>query len=208
MKILLIIHSVSWKGGGAFFHAMHIAKKISLMGNQVSIMATSPENKFTISRKEIEGVHLIEFPDLLTGAARNGWDFWNTFRRIVFMMERNKSFDIVHCLDCRPVVIFPGLFMKYFKRANLIIEWLDWFGRGGTASERSAVLRFFMEPVETFFEEKFRKYADGTISLGQPLSERAEKLGVRSRILTITHGCDIVNIQKFDINFAKSKVGL
>ena len=208
MKVLLIIHSVSWKGGGAFFHALHIAQKLSSTGNQVSIMATSPVNRFSVTIKEVDGIQLIEFPDLLAGTARNGWDPWNTFRRLIFLLNRKRKYDIVHCLDCRPVVIFPGLFMKYAKRSKLILEWLDWFGRGGTASERSPGIRFFMEPVETFFEEKFRKFADGTIGLGHPLTERARKMGIKTKMLTIPHGCDISNVQNIPIPDARLKVRL
>jgi glycosyltransferase involved in cell wall biosynthesis len=208
MRILIIVHSVSWKGGGNFFHAYHIAKSLKDKGHNVSIMATSPTRRWRIDRKLVCEVTLIEFPDILTGSARNGWDPYNTFRRILYLTKLKEGFDIIHCLDCRPVVIFPGLYLKYFKKIKLIIEWLDLFGKGGTASERSLPLRLFMYPIETFFEEKFRKYADGTIALGSPLGNRAVKLGLNHNLLIITHGCDNLKINSFSISEAKTRLNL
>jgi glycosyltransferase involved in cell wall biosynthesis len=188
MRILIIVHSVSWIGGGAFFHALHIATGLSKLGNKVSILSTSKDKRLKFVTSEIKGISLIESPDLLIGQARNGWDIYNTIRRIWFL--RKTHFDIVHLLDTRPNVIFPGLFLKFTKKSKLIIEWLDWFGKGGTATERRRFIRFFMLPIETFFEEKFRPYADGSIGLGIPLTKRLIGLGVRSNVITMYHGCD------------------
>jgi len=206
VKILLVVHSVAWKGGGAFFHALHIAKSLHRQGVSVEIMCTSVSSKFRVIKKEVQGVRLIEFPDLLWGQARNGWDFFNTLRRIIFLVKNN--YDIVHLLDTRPVVIFPGLFAKFFKKSKLVIEWLDWFGRGGTASERKTIIRFFMEPIETFFEEKFRRFADASIGLGQPLAERAKEFAPNVPLFTMVHGCDTEVIKEYNKIEVRKELGL
>jgi len=206
MRILLIVHSVAWKGGGAFFHALHIAKGLVEFGHCVDVMATSQNSILKVKKNQIDSVQLLEFPDLLIGQARNGWDLYNTFRRIFFLLS--NSYDVVHLLDTRPVVIFPGLFSKYIKKSKLIIEWLDWFGKGGTATERNKYLRFFMVPIESFFEEKFRKFADGSIGLGSPLTERIKKYAPVSPYITITHGCDTRSIIKINRNKARQELGL
>lgn len=200
------MHSVSWKGGGAFFHAYHIAKNMVARGHEVTLLSISAENKFSFSKKIIDGIKLIESPDLLSNQARSGWDLWDTICRIFYLWNRN--YDIVHCLDCRPAVIFPGLFLKYKNKAKLVIEWLDWFGRGGTASERKSYIRFFMIPIETFFEEKFRKFADGTVGLGEPLTQRAIMMGVNKNIKTILHGCDTEKIEAFSKQYSRKFLNL
>ena len=200
MNILLIVHSVSWVGGGAFFHALHIASGLNKIGNRITILATSKSNRLKFCTSQINGVTLIEAPDLFSGQARNGWDIYNTIRRIWYLKSLN--FDVVHLLDTRPNVIVPGLFMKYIRKSKLIIEWLDWFGKGGTASERRKLISFFMYPIESFFEEKFRKFADGSIGLGIPLTNRLKQLGVKSNIITIYHGCD-----SFDKDFSPIDIG-
>jgi glycosyltransferase involved in cell wall biosynthesis len=206
LKILYIVHSVSWTGGGAFFHALHFAKGMVRLGHSVTVLAISKDRRFSFSEKKIDDVTLVESPDMFPGQARSGWDIWNTCARIWFLHSRR--FDIVHCLDCRPAVIFPGLFAKYFFSSKLVIEWLDWFGRGGTATERRWIIRILMTPIETFFEERFRKYADGTIGLGEPLTQRARDLGISDNILTIYHGCDTQELKVFSKLKSRVELGL
>ena len=204
VKIIYIVHSVSWKGGGSFFHAYHLAQRMVDLGHDVTLLSTSEKSRTRLLIKETDGIKLVEAPDLLSGSARSGWDILNTLSRIKYLW--NKNYHVVHCLDCRPTVIFPGLFLKYFKGTKLILEWLDWFGRGGTAFERPMKIRIFMGTVETFFEEKFRKFADGTICLGVPLTERAKSLGIKKKITTILHGCDSNSLKAISYHEAISKL--
>jgi glycosyltransferase involved in cell wall biosynthesis len=206
MRILYVVHSVSWKGGGAFFHALHIAKGMIARGHEVTLLCTSPSHKIGFSSKNLGEIIIAEAPDLLPGAARSGWDIWDTLNRIDFVSK--GKYDIVHCLDCRPTVIMPGLFLKMRRKSKLVIEWLDWFGKGGTATERSPLIRFFMRPVETFFEEKFRRFADGTIGLGEPLTQRALGMGVRRNVISITHGCDVDTMKRHGKPESRSALGL
>lgn len=206
MKILYLVHSISWVGGGAFFHAFHLAKGMAILGNDVSIMSIHKKNRFRFVQKEYDGITIIESPDLLRGLARSGWDLWNTFMRIIFL--RKKDFEIVHCLDSRPAVIFPGLYLKYCRKSKLVIEWLDWFGNGGTASERKLLLRIFMLPIESFFEVKFRKYADASIGLGEPLTARAKQYTSSDKVITIVHGCDTTSLKEYDKYWVREELCL
>jgi len=196
MKIIYIVHSISWKGGGVFFHALHFAKGMKNLGHEVTLLSISEKKKIGFNSFNLDGINLVESPDLFSGQARTGWDIWNTLSRIWYL--RNKKYDLVQCFDCRPVVIFPGLFLKYFKKSKLIIEWLDWFGKGGTATERNGLIKFIMLPIETFFEERFRKYADGSIGLGEPLTFRIKEYTNLRNIMTIYHGCDIESLKNLD----------
>jgi len=205
MKILFIVHSVSYKGGGAFFHALQIAKGMKKLNHTVSILSTSQKGCLNFKTSYIEnGIELLESPDILGGKARNGWDLYNVFRRILLL--NNRNYDLTYCLDCRPVVIFPGLFMKFFKKSKLIIEWLDLFGRGGTASERSYFIKMFMKHIEQFFEESFRKFADGSVILGEQLYNRAVKMGLNKKnIIKIFHGCDIDDCKQLNKKIMRKK---
>jgi glycosyltransferase involved in cell wall biosynthesis len=206
LKIIYIVHSVSWKGGGVFFHALHLAKGLVKLGHEVTLLSISKKNKYKFKLTSYEGVKIVESPDIFSGQARTGWDVWDTVCRIWYL--RNKHFDLVQCFDCRPVVIFPGLFLKYIKRSLLVIEWLDWFGKGGTASERNSFIKFIMLPIETFFEEKFRKYADGSIGLGEPLTERIKEFANSKKFITIYHGSDTKSLKVIDKFEARKRLNL
>ena len=105
--------------------------------------------------EHVQGVEVVEAPDLLTGRARTGWDPWNTWRRALGL--RTRSFDLVHAFDSRPVVIYPALLLQRWTGAALFMDWADWWGRGGWIHDRSGwFVRTFFGPFETWQEEAFR----------------------------------------------------
>jgi glycosyltransferase involved in cell wall biosynthesis len=83
-------------------------------------------------------------------------------------------------------------------------------GRGGTTVERpGGIADRFFAPFETFFEESFRKYADGSVVLTSALEYRAIDLGVSpGSIVRIPHGADVEGIKPLDRNEAREKIGV
>ena len=102
-----------------------------------------------------------------------------------------EDFDLVHAFEGRPVVLFPALFEKK-RGAKLIMDWCDWFGRGGSVEERpQPLVRWLLRPIETHFEEAYRHRADGTTVINAFLKEKAIGLGVDpATILLIQNGSD------------------
>lgn len=206
LRILYLTHNVTWKGGGAFFNAYHRARHLVRKGHQVTIISISPASRWKFGETEQSGVRIVEAPDLLPGLARSGWDPWDTLRRIFYL--RKGGFDIVHGNESRPVVAFPALYLQRVCRVPVVLDWMDWYGRGGTATERGTLLSAVMGPVETFFEERFHPLADGCVAMGEPLLERALSQGIpRDRTLNLLHGCDIEGITPVDAHQARLQVG-
>jgi glycosyltransferase involved in cell wall biosynthesis len=99
---------------------------------------------------------------------------------------------------------------KKLKNTKLVIDWLDWWGRGGTISERSTSLaeRLFA-PVETFFEEGFRHLADGSVVISSALKKRALALGVGAdHLIRLPFGADTENLTPRHKNEARRRLGL
>lgn len=154
-----------------------MALAISSLGHSVDLCCTSRTNRILLDIEKKNGIRIIAFPDLFAGRFRQGIDLWNTIRRILFLVK--NSYDIVHAIDCRPVVILPALFLKKLRNVPLVISWWDQFGRGGTALERSG--KFYaitIGRIETFFEEYFRKYADFSTVVSNNLKGKLSKLGI------------------------------
>lgn len=194
MRLLFLNHNVAWSGG-TFFRAYHLARMLVRLGHEVTLVTISRDRFATFGMEKREGVWVVESPDLMAGAARSGWDPWDAWRRRQF--TRHHSYDLVHAFDSRPVVVWPALAVAR-RGVPLVMDWADWWGRGGAIDERPAGrrLRHVIRPVETFFEEHFRTRADGTTVISAALKRRAVELGVRSEtIVTIPGGCDAMTIE-------------
>jgi glycosyltransferase involved in cell wall biosynthesis len=187
MKLLYLNHNVS--GRGTYVRAANLAREVVAAGHDVTLVTTSEGTRRSGREREWCGVRVVEAPDLFTGAARTGWDPWNTAWRMRRLA--GERFDLVHAFDSRPAVILPALAARRRTGVPLVLDWADWWGRGGTIMERSGWLtRTFFGPVETWFEEGFRVGATAHTAIAETLRQRCAALGVDpDRILWLPNGC-------------------
>lgn len=195
-------------GKGTYWRALYLARGLAQRGNTVTVLATSPNRRF---RFEIQpdaqpGVTLVASPDLLWGSLRFGWDLWNIVARVIWSSK--QQFDLVHAFESRPVVIFPAIYWQRFRHTKLIMDWCDWFGRGGSVEERpNRLIRNLLRPFETFFEEHFRTIADGTTTINTTLRHRAITLGVNPEtIKQLPNGSNIDELQPLSQREARQRL--
>lgn len=176
-------------GQGTYWRAFHFGRVLASRGHAVTLITTSRRAKRRGQTYELDGMEIVETPDLLPDVFRYGWDLWNTGYRMQWV--RRRAFDLVHAFESRPAVIFPALVAQR-RGAKLIMDWCDWFGRGGAVEERPNPLgRAIFRVLETYFENSFRTRAAGTTVINTCLRERALQLGVRPEsILLIRNGSD------------------
>ncbi len=210
LKILFLNHNVV-RRGGTFYRAYHAGRYLARRGHSVTLLTISANRRWGFEHEMSEEVEIIHTPDLLWGVGRSGWDPWDTLSRIVYL--HGKQWDIVHAWDCRPAVILPALYARQQStgvQGKLVIDWADWWGRGGTQAERPGKLvKLLYAPVETFFEEAFRTTADGTTVASRALRERVIKLGVHTdSILTLPGGSDSETIQPADRQSARTELNI
>ena len=200
MKILYLNHNVIWQS--TFQRCFLFARELALKGHIVTLVTNSQSARLLFRKYIYEGVEIIECPDLLWENLRTGWDPINVIRRCIFL--HNKRFDIIHAFDTRPTVILPALIYKLSNRqVPLVIDWADWWGRGGAISLRkNKILNLLFSPIETFFEEYFRRFANHSTVISTLLKKRAINLGLFSKSVSLIYsGADIRNFRK------KSKLG-
>lgn len=206
MRILYLTHTVTWRGGGIFYTAFHQARHLVRRGHDVTLLSISPSAKFAFSEQRVEGVKIVQTPDLLPGLARTGWDAWDTVRRI--LMLHGKTFDVVHCFESRPAVAVPGLFARCEMGAPLVFTWADLFGKGGRSEERSLPIRTIMRPVEDFCEKYFYPKGDLMVAMGQPLLERALAMGISAdKAFSLLHGSDPERTRAIPRHLARRQLG-
>lgn len=179
-------------GKGTYWRAYYLGRELGRRGHTVTLLTTAPRERqrFRVTYEEQGRLALVNAPDLLPGSLRSGWDVWASLARTLWL--ESAHFDLVHAFECRPSVILPALAARARTGAPLVIDWCDWFGRGGSVEERqSRVQKALLRPVETFFEEHFRTYADATTVINSVLERRAIDLGVDPATITrLPDGCD------------------
>jgi glycosyltransferase involved in cell wall biosynthesis len=210
MKILFLNHNVA-RRGGTFYRAFHIARRLVRLGHSVTLLTISADRKWSAGTEIADGVEIVHTPDLLRGVGRSGWDPWDTLHRMATL--RGREWNIIHAWDCRPAVILPALFARSCSRrinGKLVIDWCDWWGRGGVQSERpDSMFKRLYSPVETCFEEAFRAEADATTVASEALRQRALSLGVSAQnLLLLPGGADTETVRPLERDAARRALGL
>ncbi len=175
------------------FRAHPWAREMAARGHDVDVMCHADTERFRTRIERVDGFRVIENPDLLVGALRQGWDPVCALRRRNFLFRENRPYDLIHCLDTRLAVVLPALAYARARKTVIVSDWIDWWGRGGLIRERRPLwYRALFGGVETWFEEHYRNKLDGLTAISQALIERAVALGVpRERCIQIPGGANL-----------------
>jgi glycosyltransferase involved in cell wall biosynthesis len=188
LRVALLVFNLPERG--TYFRAYHFARQLARRGHACTLIYTAPQERrrFALRLEEQGRLALVAAPDTLPGSLRSGWDPWAALARTLWL--QGASYDLIHSFECRPTVIAPALASS--RHTPLVIDWCDWFGRGGSVEERPpGPARAALRPVETFFEERFRTCADATTVINNTLRQKAEKLGVLPESISlIPNGCE------------------
>jgi glycosyltransferase involved in cell wall biosynthesis len=208
MRIAMLVFNQPFKG--TYWRAYYIARELCRRGHTVTLLATAPHARwrFRVTYEEQNRLAVVEAPDLLHGSMRSGWDAWASVARTAWLHAARV--DLIHAFECRPSVILPALATRARTGAPLVIDWCDWFGRGGSVEERpSPVQKALLRPVETFFEEHFRTCADATTVINSVLAQKAAALGVDPATITLLpNGSDTAGWTLEDRHAARAALGL
>ena len=207
LRILYVVHNQTRKGG-AYYRGLNLGVPMARRGHDVSLMAIHPSARLRVTERKLDGVNLVETPDLLWGVGRTGWDPWNTSRRTAWV--RKHRFDVIHTVDTRPAVSIPAWLGRKASGAVWVADWTDWWGRGGATSERDGwLVRSLIGPLEQWFEEKPRPHADGTVVISRALGQRAAELGIDKRtMLLLPPGADPSAIRETSVSAARAACGI
>jgi glycosyltransferase involved in cell wall biosynthesis len=154
-----------------------LARGLARRGHAVTLVCIADTERTRFRECEDAGVRIVEAPDLLWGRLRSGWDPLSALRRKAWL--RGGKFDLVQAFEARPAVIYPALAACRAWGAPLVMDWVDWWGRGGLITElRPRWYQSLFGGLETYYEEHFRTRADRTTVISHALAERSAGLGV------------------------------
>lgn len=190
MHVLLVSNHRRFK---IHFRAFPWARELTKRGHRVDILCHADTERWRTRIDSSHGFRIIENPDMLVGALRQGWDPYCAWRRKRFLFAENKPYDLIHCLDTRLAVIWPALAYARARDIPIVSDWIDWWGRGGLIRERRPLwYRWLFGGVETWFEEHYRARLDGLTTISEALLERGVALGcARDRAKVIHGGADL-----------------
>ena len=193
----MLNHNVIWRS--TFYRAFYLGRELVRRGHEVTIATVSADRIFRAREHQVEGVHVVETPDLGLGLARTGWDPWDALWRCLRFAR--EDFAVVHGFDCRPVVLAPSLALQRFRQAPWVSDWADaWAGHGGAISQRKSWIgRVAFRPVETWLEEGFRHGAAAVTVTSRLLRERALALGLEeARVHYLPSGANVRTVSVRD----------
>ncbi len=204
MRILYLNHNVIWRS--TFFRCIHFARHLVERGHDITIYTIHPHRRSGIEESHIHGVRVVQFPDWLWGIGRSGWDLYDLQQRL--QRIKGETYDLVHAFDSRPVVIHPARALQK-RGVPMVLDWADWWGRGGIIEERNnPLLRWSFGAIETWYEEHFRTLADATTVISEALKQRAIRLGVNpDTILKLNSGADVEHLHVVDKQEARKALG-
>ena len=194
-------------GHGTYLRAYEFATNLARLGHSITLIGTAPSRRTSIKTWEEWGIKIIETPSFLGGPFRSGFDPIQVAIRQQWV--KNKQFDIVHGFETRPTVIYPALELQK-KGIPLVVDWCDWFGKGGSVEERpNPLLRTLLRPVETYFENHFRRMPSATTVICSTLKQRAVDLGVKPEsIHLLPNGLDLPEWKIWSRIEARKRFGL
>lgn len=187
MNLLFVTHHRRFK---TVARSAPLARQLARRGHQVTVVCIADNARWSFRESVEHGVRYLETPDLLWGRLRSGWDPLSVVRRRLRL--RDADYDLVHAFESRPATIHPVLALLRRRPAPLVMDWVDWWGRGGLiAEQRPRWYQLAFGGIETWYEEHFRTRADATTVISRALGDRAEALGVpRERIFLIPDGAE------------------
>lgn len=187
-----------------------LARELVRSGHSITLLVIADHSKTAFDITEVDGIRVVHCPDLTVGKLRSGWDPVSIFRRNNWLKQNLEEFDLVHAFETRPATIHPALKVARKLNIPLFIDWIDWWGRGGLITvNRPGWYQLLCGWYETYYEEAFRPYAQGSTVISRGLADRAVTLGVpRESILHLRNGVDLNFFKPLELSEARKIIGI
>jgi glycosyltransferase involved in cell wall biosynthesis len=205
MKISYFCTSPEWKG--SFYRAFFLAKYLAKKGHEVWLVCPSRSKISTLITYMHNGVKIVTYPM-----------YYSMFKFMIsqpaaimlnLMLRVVKNSDIIHTFSVSPSNLAISLFSRflsasYLSKAKILVDWDDWWGRGGLLKDWRGSL---IEITGTFIEEKTPVFADAVTVVSDVLKLRALGLGIK-KVFKIPNGSNVDGIKIVPKVYAREILGL
>lgn len=135
MRLLFLNHNL--REHGTYFRALHLARELVARGHEVALWTVSPERWYRSTRREIDGVSIVETPSW--SPLLNPDDGWGpldiAWRSLRIWTERA---DLVYAFAHPPNIYLPAWIARRVRRIPLVVDWCDVY-RDGIFPQREKI---------------------------------------------------------------------
>ena len=186
----MLAHNVAWQGSA--LRALSLARPLARRGHDVVVVASRREPGTATVSDDVDGVRLLQLPDLAPARLRNGGlspiDLLGRLRLV-----RKLDADVVHAFEPRPTATLPALALRRRTGARYVADWADLWGAQGMAATWPLLERATLGRLDDALQRRTRATADAVTAISASLATHARELGVpddRVRLLTIGANAD------------------
>lgn len=198
LKVVIINHNP--KERGTYHRCYGFAKELVKKGHQVYFFCLTPLPGEGLNKYQECGIDFIELPWFSTGGFFSAAEHFFRGLYIFCFAALKRRVNIVHSFNtASPMVGFSTFLIfliKRFKGIKLIVDWDDWWGKGGlTTLNHQGKLQ---EVVADLLETKIPLLADHVTLHNDLIKERALGCGVKpEKITKIYNGADVDAYKEF-----------
>ncbi|MBI4743976.1 MAG: glycosyltransferase family 4 protein [Actinobacteria bacterium] len=182
MRILVLNHND--QGKGTFFRCFFLSKYLCQHGNEVVLSCLNPDRNAVFTKViQIEGVKVCLLAGQHGSSSLLELPFHILRALINIRLAVSQRFDVVYSFNvASPTTGLPLIFLRFLKmiglyNAKLLIDWDDWWGKGGlTSIDKKGWL---IEASASFLETRIPLLADRITVVSDMLEEKALQIGVK-----------------------------
>lgn len=184
-----------------------MAKYLARMGHKIYLISPDKNKTSKLNVSTLDGVNIVTYP------AYNTLFKFIAFQPAAVSLNLAMRFvekpDLIHTFSLSPSNLAVALFSKlsstlHFSKAKILVDWDDWWGRGGPVRDWGSRLIGF---GTTFIEEKTPMFADAVTVVSDVLEKRALKLGIK-RVFKVPNGSNVDGIKIIPKMRAREILGL
>jgi glycosyltransferase involved in cell wall biosynthesis len=206
MKILLFHPARAIEEMGPFRRILPIATHLHRRGHDVTLLIGN-KSSLKIKTSRTDGFLKIYLPSTDLMYDRLGYMLRTLFSPIFPLLR----FDIIHSFWVgQPATTLMTITARVLRRLcinrmGILVDWDDWYGKGGLAKVHGRLI----ESAMTILEEKTLLFADAVTVVSEALKHRAISVGVnQEKIHILPVGANIAHIKPMDVFLARSMLGL
>jgi glycosyltransferase involved in cell wall biosynthesis len=206
MRVLMLTHNRV--GLSSFLRAHALGRHLVTFGHTVTVIAGRREAGLKFLETEMEGVRVIQMPDLFPTRLRHGglspFDWLGRW-----LYVNGHQYDLVHGFEPRPSVVWPALWLQRRRGIPFVADCADLWGGQGIMTVRRPLSRATLGRFDAFWEHTSRAKASAITAISTGLLADSLKHG-HSPDLTrlVPVGADADHIKPLPMDAARAAFGL